>query len=73
MNRDQLVIARSGYTFLDYLSDIGGMQGMLISGVGYFITIWNFNMLDNHMVTRLFKMKRPDSDNHVLKKFFYTE
>ena len=69
MNRDQKVIARSGYTFLDYLSDIGGMQGMIISGVGYIIAIWNFNMFDNHMVTRLYKMKRPDSENNDQKSW----
>ena len=69
MNRDQKVIARAGYTFLDYLSDIGGMQGMLISGVGYIIAIWNFNMFDNHMVTRLFKMKRPETDDNDEKSW----
>ena len=41
MNLSQRVVARAGYTFLDYLSDIGGMQGMLISGVAYFLAFWN--------------------------------
>ena len=31
MNLNQLVIERNGYTVLDYLSDIGGMQTILIS------------------------------------------
>ena len=43
MNLSQLVIARAGYNILDYLSDIGGMQGMLISGVAFFLAFWNFN------------------------------
>ena len=43
MNLDQKVIERAGYTFLDYLSDIGGMQGLLISGVAYLVSVWNYN------------------------------
>ena len=58
MNLDEFVIARDGYTFLDYLSDIGGMQGLLISGVAYFLAFWNHNYFDNYMVTRLFKIEK---------------
>ena len=43
MNLDLRIIARDGYTFLDYLSDIGGMQGLLISGVALFLAMWNYN------------------------------
>ena len=43
MNLDQKMIARAGYTFVDYLSDIGGLQGLLFSIVGYFIAAWNYN------------------------------
>ena len=59
---DQVVVARAGYTFLDYLSDIGGMQGMLISGVAYFLVFWNFNYFDDWMITRLYKMKKSKSE-----------
>lgn len=58
MNLSQKVIARSGYTALDWISDIGGMQGMLISFVAIFIAFWNHNMIENHLVSRLFKIKR---------------
>ena len=43
MNLDQKVISRAGYTFVDFLSDIGGLQGLVISGVGYIIAVWNYN------------------------------
>ena len=59
MNLDEMTIARDGYTFLDYLSDIGGMQGLLISGVAFFLAFWNYNYFDNYMVTRLFKIQKP--------------
>ena len=66
MNFSEKLISRAGYTFLDYLSDIGGMQGLLISGVSYFVSFWNYNYFDNYMVTRLFKIKKKkcqDVDN----------
>ena len=60
MNLDHKVIARAGYTVLDYISDIGGMQGMLMSFMAWFIAVWNYNMFDNHMVSRLFKVEKSD-------------
>ena len=63
MNLDEFVIARDGYTFLDYLSDIGGMQGLLISGVAYFLAFWNHNYFDNYMVTRLFKIEKKNEQS----------
>ena len=54
------MVARDGYTFLDYLSDIGGVQGILISFVIYLMTIFNHNYFDNSMVTRLYRMENKD-------------
>ena len=62
MNLNQLVIARDIYTFLDFLSDIGGIQGMLISGVALFMAFWNYNMLENYMVSKLYKLKPSHKD-----------
>ena len=56
MNLNQLVIAREGYTMLDFLSDTGGMQGLLISGATLVIGIWNYHNLDNFVVSKLFKL-----------------
>ena len=57
-----LVVAQDGYKFLDFLSDIGGMQGIILSCMGYLITIWNYNYFDNFMVTRLYKIQKPKDD-----------
>ena len=54
MNLNQVIIARDGYTYLDFLSDIGGMQGMLISLIAFFISFWNYNHLENYMVSNLY-------------------
>ena len=45
MNLNQIVISRSGYTTLDYLSDIGGINGMLMSSATVLLAFWNYNML----------------------------
>lgn len=58
MDLSKRIIARAGYTVLDWVSDIGGIQGMLISGVALFMGFWNHNMLENHLVSRLFKVER---------------
>ena len=55
MNLDLRVIARDGYTFLDYVSDIGGLEGMLITAMAAFLSIWNHNNFNNYMVTRLYR------------------
>ena len=56
VNFDQRVVERDVYTFLDLLSDIGGLQGILISGISLALAFWNFNQFDNFMVSRLFKL-----------------
>ena len=66
VNMNQKVIARDGYTFMDFLSDVGGMQGLLLSGIGYLIAICNYNMFDNFMVTRLYKLDKPKEEKKPL-------
>ena len=57
MNLDLAKVSRSGYTFIDVLSDIGGIQGLLISVIVILISILNYNHFDDYMATRLFKAK----------------
>ena len=61
-NLNQRVIARDGYKALDLLSDIGGMQSILMSAIGYVVAILNYNMLDNFLVNRLYKIQQPKSE-----------
>ena len=63
-----MVIARDGYTFLDLLSDVGGLQGMLISGMAYVLAFWNYNHFDNFMVSRLYKIYKPNLEHKFRKK-----
>ena len=50
---------RKVYTVFDMLSDVGGLSGICITVFGIVSSIWNFNAFDNYMVSRLFKIKKP--------------
>ena len=63
MNLNQIVISRSGYTLLDFLSDVGGINGMLMSCATVVLAFWNYDMLNDSMVTKLFKLK-PKKPSH---------
>ena len=55
MSLDQTLIERTGYTITDILSDVGGLQGALVSGISFILSILNYKNLDNYMVSKLFK------------------
>ena len=54
MNLDLGVLARSGYTFIDVLSDIGGIQSILISFISILMAVTNYKHFDSTMATQLF-------------------
>ena len=57
MDLDLKEIKRSGYTMLDLISDIGGIQGVLFSSFAIFVGVWNHNMIENYLVTKLYRLK----------------
>ena len=57
MNFDQTYIKRNTYTYIDILSDVGGLQSVLVYTIASFLFIWNYNGLENYMVNRLFKVE----------------
>ncbi len=60
MDLNQIEIKRSGYNLFDFFSDIGGIQGLLFSGAAFFMSISNYKMLDNHLISRLYKLEYKD-------------
>ena len=56
MNPSQLQVIREGYTFMDILSDVGGVEAVLISAISMFLSFWNFKHFDNYMAKHLYKM-----------------
>ena len=55
MSHDLIQISRLSYTLLDLLADMDGLRGILISGVTFLLNIWNFNYLDDYLVSKLFR------------------
>ena len=56
-----LVYERTIYTMFEMLSDVGGLSGIFMSIFSVFIAVWNFNTLDNFMVSRLYKVQKTPS------------
>ena len=56
MNLNQLIVARDGYTILDFISDVGGIQSLLFSGVAIFVGIWNYHYNENLLVSKLYRI-----------------
>ena len=53
-----LVISRDGYTVLDWISDIGGIQSILMGAVAIIVGYWNYNNFDNFLVSALYMLDR---------------
>ena len=66
------LIERNGYTVLDLLSDVGGLQAILISGIVFTLSIFNYNFLENYLVYKLFKSKAVSlttTQSEMIKEF----
>ena len=57
MNYDLNVVSRNTYNILDLLSDIGGIQSLLVTFFNLLLSIWNYNHFSNYMVSKLYKYK----------------
>lgn len=60
MSFDVIAFEREVYTSLAFLSDVGGLSGMLMTICHFFMVLWNYQSFDNYMVSRLFRVKKPD-------------
>lgn len=70
MDLDKTILKRHGYYLFDFISDIGGIQGFLYSTLAFLLSIWNYKMFDNHMVSRLYKLEKSDSGTRQIKDAF---
>ena len=62
---------RESYTFLDLLSDVGGIQGILISTFNMMLTLLNYKYFDQFMASKLYKIKREDAHELRQQKLDY--
>ena len=56
MNLDQRVVTRVGYTVLDVLSDLGGIQRVLFTFFNIVTAIFNFRHFETYLASRLYKV-----------------
>ena len=61
---------RQVYSFLELLSDIGGLNGILVTIFFIIVSAWNYVAFDNYMVSRLFKIKKPADKIDATMDFF---
>ena len=57
MNLDQIIIERTIYTMLDLLADIGGFMSIILGGISFLLTLWNYKNFEYHFLTNFFKAK----------------
>ena len=54
MNLNQAIVYRKVRNTFDYLSDVGGLQAILVTVISIFLNACKFNLFDNYMVSQLF-------------------
>ena len=70
MDFDITTYEREVYTSLELLSDIGGLSGMLMTVFGFLIMTWNFQIFDNYLVSKLFKIRKPEASLDKSEGYF---
>ena len=60
MNRDLITVERHRYTFMDVLSDIGGLQALLVSVLKLLLTVWNYKNFEISLASRLYRINSED-------------
>ena len=69
-DRDLIERERYIYTIFDFLSDIGGLAGILVPLFAIIASHWNFQSFDDFMAQRLFRVRKPKSQLVAGKPFF---
>ena len=63
MNLDLGIINRTGYNILDVMSDIGGIQSIIITTASVLAGLWNYKHFDTFLTSRLFKIRKIGETN----------
>ena len=53
---------RNELTFFDALSDIGGLKSILVTIFSLLTATWNYNAFDNFIISRLYKIMKPEDE-----------
>ena len=58
MNMDMDSVVRLSYTFIDMMSDIGGIQSIIFTTFALFLSVLNHNYFDSYMAQKLYKLEK---------------
>ena len=72
MDLNRMDYSRSRYTAFDLLSDVGGFSVTFAQIFAFFLAAWNFNVVENYMVSRLFRIKTPSSDQIMVSNDYHS-
>ena len=50
------------------LSDIGGIEAILISIITFFLSFWNYKHFDSYMAKHLYKIDRREEDEVLIEE-----
>ena len=68
MDLARVEYSRFRYTFLDLLANFGGFIGIWGKLFAFFMGAWNYNALDNYMVSRLYRMRTKEESERIIAK-----
>ena len=68
MSLSKQILKRSHYSMLDFLSDIGGMQGLLLVSFGFLNAILNSQNSEELLIAKLFKFREENEEQLEDKK-----
>lgn len=68
MNLDIKQVYRLTYGVLDLISDIGGVYILIFSLLAFILGMWNYNYVDNYMVSRLYRMESESESGKETQK-----
>jgi hypothetical protein len=67
---DVITYEREVYTSLQLLSDIGGLSGILMTIAAALMVLWNYQSFDNYLVSRLFRIRKPEEEVAKRSNYF---
>ena len=65
---NKYAVERSGYTILDLLSDIGGIEAILFSFFAVIISVFNYKNFANTLASKFYKIKVAKKADLISKK-----
>ena len=70
MNLDRTYLIRQTFDILDLLSDVGGIQTIMVVFASVVVSVLNFGNFDTFLASRLYKIKRESATDDSKENIF---